>query len=329
MTSEINQAYLMWIGKEHYGDIAEWTEEAVTMGVSKRLPNLAMGEALMAPGTVIFVAHDEGESKPCPKCAGAIECPECRKRNAEIDRTEEQKGELVSHHAATLKAVQAEIMTKVASLDKRIERLEAENAGCATCGGEGVAVNGTGGIIVVMGDSGKTERWDYRRYNYWLHQPAKWTPKDVVSVDMCRHCGGTGRLPEGKVFGLFVPSAIEYILPEGATDELKAEVEARKFKTVAPVGALVERKRKCGYRKPGGVYVVTATTDEAAVEARAIVEELVKSGRISAEGVEIVGGLVKFLSPIPIESKRFRGLKRWNLDPRAEEEAEMILDAMG
>jgi len=316
MTTEIKNTYLMWIGKEHYADIAEWTDEAIKQGISKRLPNMEMGAALMEPGVVIFVAHDEGESKPCPSCAGTIQCPDCRKRWVEGDRLEEQGENVV-----------VENPQMASRLFQRKTQLYKDCENCSTCGGTGKIEDGTGGSVTLMYDGIVTERWDYRRYNYWLHQPKQWTPKDVVSKDMCSHCGGTGRLPEGKVFGLFLPDTIEYILPEGADPELQQAIEERKIKTVTMEEVRHEERRRCGIRKSGGVYVVASTkTNER--DAKEIVVELVKEGKINADGVEINGGLIRFIEPIGIDVKRFRGLKKWNLDPRAEREAEMILDAL-
>src|SRR5690606_29035571 len=77
-----SKAWLMWIGTEFYPTIESWANEAVELGVSKRLPSGALGEALMEPGNVVFVAHDEGEKTECPDCLGTIECPDCRRLTA-------------------------------------------------------------------------------------------------------------------------------------------------------------------------------------------------------------------------------------------------------
>ena len=79
---EIKNTYLMWIGSEHYSTIDSWVKEATEQGVSKRLPNEHMGTSLLNPGTVVFVAHDEGDMDECTECLGTISCGECRKRSA-------------------------------------------------------------------------------------------------------------------------------------------------------------------------------------------------------------------------------------------------------
>jgi hypothetical protein len=314
MTTSIEHAYLMWVGAEHYGTMGEWIDEALIQGISKRLPNAAIGATLMKPGTVIFVAHANGEYEPCPKCLGEVECPECRKRQNESKK-------IISDAEAIKDNAKA-----YARARKRATRLLDACTDCLECDGEFSSRAGTGGSVTLMTDSVHTEHWDYRRYNYWLHQPSKWQPKDVISLDMCSHCGGTGRRPAGKVYGVFVPSAVEYILPEGSDAKIKAEMEARSFRTVSLSALKLEPRRKCGTRKPGGTYVVASTSTHTNVQA--IIKDLVRTGRIEADGVEINGGLIRFINPIEIESKAFRGIRRWGLDPRAEAEAEMILEAM-
>jgi hypothetical protein len=140
-------------------------------------------------------------------------------------------------------------------------------------------------------------------------------------------CGGTGRLPNGKVFGMFLPSQIEWIVPADADAELRAEMEKRGFKFVDVATVEAEPKRGCGKRHPGGVYVVTKPTD-AGERAEAILKELVESGAIKAEGAEVNGNFIRFVNPVEVDCKRFRGLKRWSLSPKAEAEAEMILEAV-
>ena len=73
--------------------------------------------------------------------------------------------------------------------------------------------------------------------------------------------------------------------------------------------------------------MVTKPTD-AGERAEAILKELVESGAIKAEGAEVNGNFIRFVNPVEIDCKRFRGLKRWSLSPKAEAEAEMILEAV-
>lgn len=37
--SSIQHAWLIWVGSEHYKGITDWTDEAIALGISKRLPN--------------------------------------------------------------------------------------------------------------------------------------------------------------------------------------------------------------------------------------------------------------------------------------------------
>lgn len=331
MTTEITNSYLMWIGKEHYPKISDWSAEALSVGISKRLPNDKIAEKLMEPGSVIFVAHDEGEYSECPECFGEIECPEARKLRTEIERLEDdiddlqkQKKESLYRYAdgiidaAEREAQQVHIAKLLKNRETRLEKLNGHVDAMPK-----TIEAGTGGTVQVEG-----ETWDYRKYNYWLHQPKKWNEDDhSIKKDQCETCGGTGRLPEGKVFGLFLPSAIEYILKADDNDTIKAEIEARKITTVSTVEVAAEAKRGCGKRKAGGYYVVTRTEDNDA-DAKAIVEKLVAEGKIDPEAVEINGNFVRFLAPVDIDCKRFRGIKRWSMDVDAAEEAEAILEAM-
>lgn len=323
-TSEIKNSYLMWVGAEHYEKIGDYTDEAVVQGISKRMPNVETAQKLMEPGTVVFLAHDEHDYRECPDCLAKIECPDCRKRDAEMARLDEQMETLTetSPSKVTPEDV-ARVEKSMAKTREKIAALEAENDVCRTCAGAGTLKAGSGGTVEVDG-----EPWDYRKYNYWLHQPKSWLPTDhKISATMCERCGGTGRLPNGKVFGLFLPSQIEWIVPAGADEALKAEMAKRGFKLVDAATVEAEPKRGCGKRHPGGVYVVTKPTDEGE-RAEALLAEMVENGMVKAEGAEVKGNFIRFVNPVEIDAKRFRGLKRWSLSPKAEAEAEMILEAV-
>jgi len=127
---------------------------------------------------------------------------------------------------------------------------------------------------------------------------------------------------------LFMPEGVEYILKSTDTDKVKQEMETKGFGTVDTVALVSERKRGCGKRKPGGYYVVTKQGAKPSQKVEEVVDKLVKAGVVKPEGLEVKGSYIRFVTPIDINVKRFRGLKRWNLDPRAEQEAEMILEAM-
>lgn len=335
---EIKQSYLMWVGSEHYKSIEDWTGEAVTQGISKRLPNADVGQALTQEGTVIFVAHDEGSFHECADCLGTIENPEKRKAKQALQNLQKEIQDLEDNAKGVQESIDKGVcdaeggQADIDRINKLIERraqkalkLQGEISGMSD-----QVEGGTGGHATVANGEGlKSERWDYRKYNYWLHQPQKFNIANVLDKEMCETCGGTGRLPDAKVFGLFLPDAVEYILKAEDTEVVKDQMEKeRGFRTVEERLVKVEAKRKCGKRHAGGVYVVTDTKEGESKSAKEIVEQLVTDGIISPEGVEINGSFVRFLNPIDVDVKRFRGIKRWSLDPRAEDEAEMILEAI-
>jgi hypothetical protein len=297
ITKRIEQAYLMWVGSEHYPTIEKWTSEAAEMGVSKRLPSLSIGKKMMEPGTIVFVAHDEGRMVECEGCAGKIDCPECRKRDAEILREQAK----VAHFTATEKTALAE------RAKERIELIKAQKNTCSACRGRGRTKAGTGGKVLFKNG----EKWDYRKYNYHLHQPKVWTPEgewEVVEKNMCEDCGGTGKLPDGKVFGIFLPENMEFITMD---EEVEGAAEAEEAATAA--GAIVvpyeeigkEKKRGCGKRKAGGVYVSTSPDAKSKKKLTKIAGEL----GVEADAIEIHGNFASFLKPVAIPGvKRFRGI---------------------
>jgi len=340
--SVITAAYLMWVGKDSYPTIQDWVSEVLAQGVSKRLPNANSAKPLTEPGAVVFVAHDEGVYHECPECVGTIECPECRLRKAAIDRLDVEIDKLscemdallsaistgkvlTAEKAAKLDKVERSIDLRIANRVKKIAEKEQEIEKCADCNGTLEINGGTGGAVTFNNGV----EMDYRKYNYYLHQPNRWTAdseQGVKDITMCERCGGTGRLPEGYVFGLFVPNAVEYVLRPEDNEAVKKRMESGGFKTVGTRQVAIEVKRRCGLRKHGGMYVVT-NADADDKNAKAVADELVEKGLIDPAEVEITGSFIEFLAPVRIDSKRFRGIKRWSLDADAEDEAMMALDA--
>ena len=146
----------------------------------------------------------------------------------------------------------------------------------------------------------------------------------VRSREMCKICGGTGELPCGRIFGMFTPERIEYIL-DGSEDKLPEGLAG--FTVVKSVAG--EPKRKCGVRKPGGVYAVTSA-DTTSVAARAELERLIKAGVVKRKSTALHGSFARFMDPVVIHEKRFRGIKQidWaSLQPRARDQAEMVMEA--
>jgi hypothetical protein len=337
---------MMWVGSESYKTIKDWTDEAIVQGISKRLPNAAVGRCLAEEGTVIFVAHDEGVFHECPDCIGVVENPEARKMRTDLERvakevegyelalesTHEESEEYVKSHPnagsddeniVALHKESTRLMRLIARRNAKYRSIEEELETSRE-----YVEGGTGGHVHIMSDGGTVERWDYRKYNYWLHQPKKFDVNSVVKKNMCESCGGTGQLPDAKIFGVFIPSAVEYILKPCDDEEVKKRMEARGISTVTQTQLKSEVIRKCGKRHEGGVYIVASTSEEPTKQMVEVVEELVKKGLVEPDGVEIKGDFVRFIEPVETEVKRFRGIKSWCLDPRAEEEAEMIFDAM-
>lgn len=336
---EITASYLMWVGAEHYGTIEDYTGEVVKMGVSKRLSNVHIARKLMEPGAVIFLAHDEHEYTECPECVGNVECGECRKRYHERCRLEDEVLELEERLDAAREAVRlaseadkdgprkevARLKRLIANRVEKAKTIASVSKECETCEGHGRYNGSTGGRVVVDG-----EHMDYRAYNYWLHQPKKWSPEGkTVVAEMCEICGGTGRLPEGKVFGALLPSDVEYILKADDNLAKQVEIEEAGFKTVTTKEVSVEIARGCGKRREGGFYVRTGT-GERTEDTKALVDKLVAAGHIEPEGAELIGTFVRFVNPIDIPGvKRFRGLKTFSLIPEAEDEVEMAVEALG
>lgn len=287
--------YLAWIGTEFYPDFESFADEAGELGVSKRVPNLAVGKALTEPGTVVFLAHDEGEKGYCPDCSVERACPHCDGVGSYEPKA---KGEL--------------------PVAWRVD--------CRHCDGTGRVTVGTGGQAIVDGQS-----MDYRELWARKKHPKAHPELEGAKVEMhrCETCGGFGTVPLGQIHGLFVPQGLEYILRAGDDDKVKADIEKAGATTVTMLEVDGERKRGCGYRKPGGTYLITKTTGRSPADVKRAVEELIEKGLISPEGVEVKGAFARFVTPIPILGvKRFRGLKRWSMDPRVEMEADMILEAM-
>jgi hypothetical protein len=321
---EIKTSYLMWVGAESYPTIKDWTDEAITLGISKRLPTPAAGKKLMEPGAVVFVAHDEGEYDGCMECHGVTACPECRKQEHAIVGLEAEIAKFKSHFKGD---EDFEVFASkgqkrsVAVREAKIKKIAAEMEICGLCVGKGNLEGGTGGHVVLKDGT----KLDYRAFNYWLHQPKKFNVEDVKERAMCSTCGGTGKLPRSKVFGMFLPENIEYILKDG---EDAAKLEAVKdFKHVEMVVVAKEAKRGCGKRHAGGVYAVTSP-DASSKKAKKALQELIDAGVIKPAATEIHGNFVRFLEPIEVPIKRFRGIKTWGLDPAVESAAEDVLEAM-
>jgi len=323
---EIKKSYLMWVGHEHYNTIDHYASEAGVLGISKRLPNIDVAKSVAEAGTVVFVAHDEGRYHECPDCVATLECPECRKAEHRLEKLiDEWDEKRDAAKAATGDKERDKLERGVKRIEARIEKVNAEMEGCELCDGAGQYEGGTGGHVVF----GDADTWDYRKFTYYLHQPAIWSPdmKDGAEVKVCDTCGGKGKLPEGMVFGFFIPSGIEYIARAEDAEEIREAMKDRGAKIVEEATLVTESRRGCGVRKAGGVYVV-ASADSDGMEAKATLAKLIEDGTIEPDAAEVVGDFVKFLAPVAIDGKRFRGIKRWTMVEEAAEEMEMAVDSM-
>lgn len=316
----------MWIGSEHYKSIEDWTKEAEEQGVSKRLPNHHVAKKLMEPGSMVFVAHDEGKTVECTACSRETDCPECRlassKEARELAAAESYESLAEGKETSDPKAW-ASYLRRAKNARERAEAAAEDQAQCELCGGTARVKAGTGGHVL-FGDG---ETWDYTTYNYWLHQPEKWKPeeKGEVSEDhMCETCGGKGKLPDGVVFGVFIPDRLEYI--HAGDDKAAEELAGKGFSIVDAAALGREKPRKCGKRKPGGVYVVTTPSRKATKAATKLAKEI----GLEASEFEVHGNFIRFLKPVAIPGvKRCRGLSRFELNEELAEEAEMIEDSLG
>ena len=293
--------YLAWIGARYYPDFETFAKEAEDQGVSKRVPNLAIGKALMEEGVVVFLAHDGGEKIWCPDCSVTRPCEPCGGTG------------------------------QITPAGTRALPFAAVPEACAACEGKGVATFGTGGQVLLP--SGKTldyiEYWGRRKHprKYPELVPAEGLPEP--DFHRCETCGGLGTVPLGFIHGMFIPQGLEYILRPGDEEVVKEKVEKAGARALTMVEVGGERARGCGYRKPGGTYLITKTVGRTSEAVEKAVEELVAKGMIEPEGAEVKGNFVRFINPVPITgAKRFRGIKKWSMDPEVEAEAGMILEAM-
>lgn len=338
--------YLMWVGSESYPTMEDWMKEAEEQGVSKRLPNVNVGQSIKNSDSIVFVAHDEGNWRDCPDCIGMIENPvfrtlavkmnklesECSKLTEERERIGKRWGwrfdspdwdviEKAKAHEdhKTLERIDRKVdkrREKIAELSKKIANEKPF-----------VEAGSGGNVEVKRVESGKIENIDYRKYDYWHRQPKVFSKRwEIIEKNMCKTCGGKGQLPMGKIYGLFIPTAVEYILKEGDGGEIREMMHKRGFELITTEILKTEQERKCGHRKEGGVYVVAKDFEKKAIEEK--ISELIKS-KIFCHSYEIRGNFIRFLCPVEIDSKRFRGIKRWSVkNDEIEEETDMIIEAL-
>lgn len=308
MTDENTAVYLMWVGSKRCPTIASYVEEAVAFGVSKRLPNANVaGELAKAPAT-IFLAHDEGKTESCDACVGLMENPDHR---VAVNALEVTRRKISQFANELLAAHESDDDREIERWDGKHDRVRAKLDGMKS----GLAIidefieGPTGGFVMIDG-----AEWDYRRYNYWLHQPKKWSADEheIGKKVMCKTCGGTGQLSLGKVFGAILPSAIEYVMRPEDDGGVAASMKSKGLRVIDAKAAT----------RQSGFYAVTNGINRSSVNSRDVliailIADLVNSGVIENGEAACNGEAIYFTPPIDIRgTKRFRGIKRWSMEDR-------------
>lgn len=297
--TKIDHSYMVWAGAEHYPTFDHLLDEIKRIGFSKRIHDAAMGRALLRPGTVLYIAHDDGKVEQCKACQKLIECPECRLRKLKIAEHEEAL-EKTRANFTSEEALNSSGYAKrtVAILEKKISRAKADIKGCLLCKGKGKAKLGSGGSVKLS--DGKT--WDYRTYTYWVRQPDKFDASSVVHKSICEECGGRGCLPVGHIHGAFLLDRVEY---QSQASDRKSQLPGMDEFTFVKEPA---DRRLSGEREPGGFYAVALPDRNP--RAQGLAQQLVNSGIISQKSYAVYGSFVQFLKPIrlPLGAKRFRGV---------------------
>lgn len=327
---EIKNAYLQWVGAAHYPTYQDYIDEALQLGVSKRIMNADTGKALLEPDTVVFLAHDNGEYHECPDCKDVIECPECRVRKQKFEKLGKRIEDLNKKYQGKENNRSRKAVEKAR---EEMKALSDQNEFCKLCAGTNKVETGSGGKV----EFNNGEVWDHRKYIYWRRQPKSFDVDDfggIKEIKVCDRCSGRGRIPDAKIFGLFIPSGIEYVLTDEDSDKMKDELEANGFRTKTKVEIEVEARRGCGFRQPGAYYVVTEKSETQKKEMNEVVQELATKGVISPEAIKLKGNFAHFEKPIELEVKRFRGIKKMDMslfveiEEQAEDDVQMTLEAL-
>lgn len=311
----IQHSYLMWVGADNYETISAYVDEVRALGVSKRLPGIGMANALGESGSIVYVAHDDGEAYSCDACMGQVECSECRTLMHKIAKWEREAEVVRKRYAGEEDETPRGKARIVEIRQARIAKARAAMAECELCEGEGEFECGTGGYVVRPNGS----RMDYRTFNYWMRQPTKFdVEREVTEKHMCEECSGTGKRPAAVVFGAFVPS-IEVVLSGRETEIVQEQIEG--FGHITLPEAAKEPERQGGQREPG--YYAVAKAGKPSKRALAVAKELVTRRAVKGEP-EVIGDFVLFGKPVKVgELKRFRGVKRFGLFQTDERAAEM------
>ncbi len=289
----IRRAWLMWVGESHYKTFDDFATEALSQGVSKRVPNVMIARELLSPGSVVFLAHDDGVKDPCPECMETFACPDCTRV------ADAPAGQILRGRGSKRRAVD-----------------------CARCRGEGQVTEGTGGTVYV-----NRRRVTFKSYVGKLRHGLIGDDDKIRIATQCEACSATGSTPRGRIRGLFVPQGSEYILRTADRAIAIGKLVEAEIGIVSPGALLREPMRECGRRQRGGFYVVTQPGGSAR-RSRAAVDDLVARGIVKPGAVEVHGAFATFVRPVPTAVKRFRGIKEIVLTGSAKAQARHILQAM-
>lgn len=183
-----------------------------------------------------------------------------------------------------------------------------EGKKCMRCKGLGALERGTGGHALVDGETWTYVRLMQLKKNRW-HDFWK-TQHEIENVQHCPTCGGRGRIPQGVVFALYVPSSVVYVARRSDSAKLR---ESLKFASIE----IISKGARARRLQPGSFYALTLTDGASLTdETRLSILKLVGPCR------ESEGGLIKLHEPIPYEGKHFRGIKRWDAPGYIEEPTE-------
>jgi hypothetical protein len=305
MTS-IKHSYMVWAGTEYYPTFDHLLDEIKRIGFSKRLPGAPLGRTLAQPGTVLYVAHDDGQVEQCKACLKLIPCPECRIRKQAIAALEKELADFKSQFASEEAIQKSGFASRTVAIRlKKINKAKADIAACPLCKGAGKAKLGSGGSVHITGSG----TWDYRTFNYWMRQPDKFDASQVVSKSICEECGGRGCLPRGYIHGALLIDRVEYHVKPGEVVERKKGDDAHELDDLVIVKKSVDAKRLSGdKREAGGFYAIS--NPERNPKAIGMAQHMVAAKIIPAKGYAVHGSFIHFLKPIhlPLGAKRFRGV---------------------
>ena len=336
--------YLRWIGRTQYPQIKDFWDEADKRGrVSLGLPSQGQAKGFSTIDTVCYLAHaGKDDFRECQECLMEIPCSECRTRRREMNRCTQ-----------TLRSPKA--------VARAIDALEQAAGECELCDGEMVYVGGSGGTVRHRNASGRVDSLiTWRDRGYWMplggfatrstpagvrfYSQRDWkgsckapfVPDVLYDEERCEACHGLGRLPVLSVFGVLVPTGVEYIdfksdweknrtmthrlptLPPGTPPRVfkrvlslavKHQVEGFKLCIRARVPITQLRDMRLATFKQQRTWLTTAYRligegDAHNDRVTRVMHDMGMTGQVS-------GSVARFDKPLRICTPRFRYIRRW------------------